>query len=91
MKSGPLFAKSMNESQTELRSGDIAIVYTDGLTETMNRQQEEYGTERLFEAIKQHSSEDLETMMDRIMDSVRSFRASSEAQDDVTITALAVD
>lgn len=91
MKSGPLFAKTITEEVTELRSGDLVVVYTDGLTETMNRQQEEYGTDRLFEAIKDHSDSDMETMLDRLMDSVRSFRASSEAQDDVTLLALSVD
>ena len=92
MKSGPLFRQSIQEEVVQLRSGDIFIVYTDGITETMNRQGEEYDAERLRELIETHAPhEDLERLLDRILDSIRSFRGSTPADDDITLLGLAVD
>ncbi|MDA3959852.1 MAG: PP2C family protein-serine/threonine phosphatase, partial [Planctomycetota bacterium] len=92
MKSGPLFQQAVQEEVTQLRSGDIFLIYTDGITETMNRQGEEYDTERLFELIKTHGpTVGVEGMLDRILDSIRSFRGSAPADDDITMLALAVD
>ena len=91
MKGGPLFAKATVNERTDLHPGDRMLIYTDGLTETMNRQDEEYGTERLNELLIQHGTLDLEQLLDRILDSVRGFRGGGEPQDDLTLLALGVD
>lgn len=92
MKSGPLFRQSIQEEIVQLRSGDVFIVYTDGITETMNRQGEEYDAERLRELIVTHGAdEELERLLDRILDSIRSFRGSTPADDDITLLGLTVD
>ena len=91
MKSGPIFKKATINERTELNSGDRLLIYTDGLTETMNRQDEEYGTERLSELLTQHGKLDLEQLLDRILDSIRGFRGGGEPQDDMTLLALGVD
>lgn len=91
MRAGKLFRGSITQETTTVRSGDIFLIYTDGLTETMNRQGEEYGTDRLQEVLLQHGDLDLDHLLDRITDSVRSFRGGGEVQDDITLLALAVD
>ena len=92
MKGGAIFGKTLQEETVEVRSGDIFMVYTDGVTETMNRQGEEYEPERLKQLIRAHAGTfDLEHLCDRIMDSVRSFRGSVPADDDMTLLALEVE
>jgi len=92
MKSGPLFAKACQEETTQLRPGDLFLVYTDGVTETMNRQGEEYDVERLQELIQTHGSEhESEHLLDRILDSLRGFRGGKPVDDDITLLALDVD
>ena len=92
MKAGDLFAKTTETIVTEVRSGDIFLVYTDGVTETRNRQGEEYETDRLNELVRRHAgSVDLEQLLDRILDSLRGFRGGLPVDDDVTILAMAVD
>jgi phosphoserine phosphatase RsbU/P len=91
MKKGPLFRKSMEEHVTEVASGDVFLVYTDGITECMNRQQSEYGLELLFEVVRKHASAGADQLLERIMESVRQFRGGTVASDDSTLLALVVD
>lgn len=43
-------------SSTELQPGDLLVLYTDGITECENERAEEFGRERLVEAIRRHQS-----------------------------------
>ena len=91
MKAGKLFASSLQEEIQDVRSGDLLLVFTDGISETMNRQGEEYGFERLEELLLQHGTRSPDEVLDRILDSVRSFRGGVDTQDDMTMMALEVE
>lgn len=91
MKKGPIFQNSLQEETIQVRPGDTFLVYTDGINETMNRQNVEYGTELLFEVIQRYAAEGPEVLLDRIMDSIRQFRGGSTASDDATLLAFSVD
>ena len=43
MKAGQTFRQSLKEESTEMSAGQTILLYTDGVTETMNSQQEEWG------------------------------------------------
>ena len=91
MKAGKLFASSLQEEVQDVHSGDLLLVFTDGVSETMNRQGEEYGFERLEELLLQHGERSPDEVLDRILDSVRSFRGGTDTQDDMTLMALEVE
>ncbi len=91
MKGGSLFANLIKEEETQIRSGDVFVVYTDGITETMNRQKEEYDIERLNILITDHADKGLDQLFDRILDSVRQFRGGSPTEDDMTLLGLSVE
>ena len=91
IKSGPMFRNSLKEQVTNIRSGDIILLYTDGITETMNLQQEEFDTERLFDVIKKFGHEGPEILVSRIMEIIRHFRGPQPPGDDATLLALRVE
>ena len=91
MKAGEIFHRVLQEEVTEVRSGDIFLTYTDGVTETMNRQQEEYGEERLQETLRAHAALEVDDLLERILDSIRSFSGGGDPQDDITLLGLRVD
>jgi sigma-B regulation protein RsbU (phosphoserine phosphatase) len=49
-----------------LEMGDTVVLYTDGLTEAENPEEEEYGEERLAELCKEHRRESLNDLADTI-------------------------
>jgi len=91
MKTGPMFRNSIQEQVTTVRSGDVILLYTDGITETMNLQQEEFDTERLVDVMRRFSKEGAEVLVSRIMEIIRHFRGPQPPADDSTLMVLTVD
>ena len=66
------------------------FAYTDGITEAMNINEEEYGEERLIEVMKQHSCLPPKELTENVLDSVRDFSGEMEQRDDITIVSVKV-
>ena len=72
-----------------LAPGDTIVMYTDGVTEALNPEQELYTAKRLETLLESQPREsDSETIARRIYDDVQSFADSAEASDDVTVLVL---
>lgn len=90
MKAGGIYRKAMAEEVTPLASGDTFLLFTDGVVEAMNLQQEEFGDERLQEVLRRYASEGPDSLVERIVDLVRHFRGPQNRADDLTVLALTV-
>jgi serine phosphatase RsbU (regulator of sigma subunit)/catechol 2,3-dioxygenase-like lactoylglutathione lyase family enzyme len=64
--------------------GDTVAFYTDGVTESVNPDGEEFGEARLVEALRRHRNLPLPNLLASLVDTVRSF-SPHEQQDDITI------
>jgi serine phosphatase RsbU (regulator of sigma subunit) len=64
--------------------GDLLVLYTDGLTEAANEAGEEFGEERLVEALRRHSGLGPESLIDALVEEVRAFAPLGQ-QDDITL------
>lgn len=79
------------EAETlELRPGDSMMLYTDGLVEAMNPQQEMLGIERLTEILGQGSS-DANTLLVRAVQACQKHVVDAPQFDDTTIVCLGLD
>jgi serine phosphatase RsbU (regulator of sigma subunit) len=67
-----------------LFAGDTLALYTDGVTESFNNAGEEFGEERLIEALRQNCGSPLQNLLDSIVEEVRRFSAR-EQHDDITL------
>jgi sigma-B regulation protein RsbU (phosphoserine phosphatase) len=76
------------EKTVQLADNDLLFFYTDGMVEAENEQGEMLGAERLDSLLRRHRDQGVDTLLDRIEDSVRRFRGRAEPFDDVTIMAL---
>lgn len=73
-----------------LEDGDIVLWFTDGLTETVNDQGEQFGERRLRHALEHTAGSDPASIRDSIMGEISAFRGTMESPDDVTMIVACV-
>lgn len=74
-----------DQSAIKLRSGDLLVCYTDGVTEPENEYGEMFGEERLVEVLLQNSRREATEVAAAVVDAVQKWTATSELQDDMTL------
>ena len=67
-----------------LQVDDLLVIYTDGVTESLNHDYEEFGEERLIESVHRHRGLAPQTLMAAIVEEVRAF-SPHEQHDDITL------
>ena len=77
-----------NVGKIQLEKGEIIIMYTDGVTESMNTSEKEYGEEKLKHNILIHSSDTAESLLKNIINSVRYHSEGVHQYDDITLVVL---
>jgi serine phosphatase RsbU (regulator of sigma subunit) len=70
--------------ERRLYAGDTLALYTDGITESFNDAEEEYGEQRLIEALQRHRELSSQALLGSVVDDVRQF-SPHEQHDDVTL------
>jgi sigma-B regulation protein RsbU (phosphoserine phosphatase) len=83
--------KGYKESRIDIAPGDLLFFYTDGLVETENEQGEMFGAERLQALLSAEHKHGIDTVLERIEESVRRFRGDAEPFDDATMMALGIN
>lgn len=82
------FEGLIKEQSVDLSPGDLLMVYTDGVTESMNENGEEWGREKFIETVANRRLEPLEKMMDNIKEEILSFAGQMAQYDDMTVLGL---
>ena len=90
LDSGGLPLGLMSEAQYEsgeihLSSGDALVVYSDGVSEATNLNDEEFGMERLIEVIQKNLNGSASGMRDKVESALSSFTQNAPANDDITL------
>jgi phosphoserine phosphatase RsbU/P len=76
------------ERDTMLRSGDVVVIYTDGVTEAVNSNNDMFGDDRLEELIRRSVSMSAEAIKNRILDELLGFTRGLPQGDDITLIVL---
>ena len=76
--------------EMDLPSGGIMLLYTDGLNEAENRQQEQYGEDRILQQMTSQASQSMRDMVESLKEDTDLFRDGAEQNDDLTILALRI-
>lgn len=82
---GLLEETEFGEETVELQRGDTLVFYTDGLTETMSPQQEQYGRPRLAALVRQQRGAAAGELLAAIRADLNRFAAGQAAEDDLTV------
>jgi sigma-B regulation protein RsbU (phosphoserine phosphatase) len=82
---GPLFEKTLKEQRVELSKGDRFALYTDGVTEAMNRRNEEFGQHRFHLRVKQLADASSSEFLSRLVAELDAHQGGAPPHDDLTI------
>jgi sigma-B regulation protein RsbU (phosphoserine phosphatase) len=88
---GDRFDEVLEERELEVSTGDVFLLFTDGLSEAMNESGELFGESRLCSLVGGEASLASEALKQRIMESVRGFAGSTPQHDDMTLVVLKVE
>jgi len=77
-----------SESAVELESGDLLLLYTDGVTEALNSSSELFGDERLQEYLKANHQQPVQAFLPGLLNEIHRFTGKKELDDDLTVIAL---
>ncbi len=88
MGSKEFFARTITEDEILLRDGDMAVFYTDGVTEARPESGEEFGYTRLEDVIARSGRKSALDMRDDIVLAVDTHMRHRPPEDDLTIVVL---
>ena len=84
-----IFDSAIEELTVPFVPGDVLIFYTDGLTEAIDRNGQEYGKARLAEVACTAAPHGSQALVDRLIAEVGQFRGQQDSQlDDLTVVVV---
>jgi len=85
---GALDDFQFSEETLQLEHGDTLLLYTDGVTEAINVNDEEYGEKRLEETLKDVTQQNCQQIINTVKANVKTFAGEAEQSDDITLLAI---
>jgi sigma-B regulation protein RsbU (phosphoserine phosphatase) len=86
--SGNVFDRLTIDFAVPLERGDCLVLYTDGVTETLNAEGDEFGLDRMMQSVRASANDGAQTIVRKIIEDVRDFTGSVPQNDDITLIAI---
>jgi sigma-B regulation protein RsbU (phosphoserine phosphatase) len=84
------FERLLTEHTRRVAPGDVIVLYTDGITEAMDRAGELFGDAALARVLSSHQRLDAAGIRERVLREVRAFVGDAEPHDDMTMVVLKI-
>ncbi len=84
------FAELLEEERIDLHTGDIIVLFTDGITESMNADNDLFGETRLSQIVEEHGHLDSSELRERILREIEAFVGTADQHDDMTMILIKV-
>jgi len=85
---GAMDGMEYEERQVQFLPGDVAVLYTDGVTEAVNRKGEMYGLKRLCSVMTRNGHLSAQEIMEKVLDDISEFSGDQSQYDDITLVVL---
>ena len=85
---GILADADFREGRTKLYPGDVLVIYSDGVSEAVNPNGEEFGATRLYEVVARNLDTSASGIRDRIESALTKFCQGTPAADDITLVIV---
>ena len=84
------FDELLEEDHIDLATGDVIVMYTDGITEAMNAESDLFGEPRLGRIVEEHGHLESGELRERILREIEAFVGGADQHDDMTMILLKV-
>lgn len=81
----------IEEHRLDIRPGDVAVLFTDGVSEAMNEANDLFGEMRLRDVISENAHLSPNELREQIVRAVESFVGAADQHDDMTMVLLRID
>jgi serine phosphatase RsbU (regulator of sigma subunit) len=71
-----------------LNSGDTAVIFTDGITESRNKENKDFEDRGLIKALRKHSKLSAQKILEKIYKELDSFTSGADQMDDMTLVII---
>ncbi len=85
---GAVENKEYGSRKITINPDDIVVMYTDGVTESINAKEEMFGEDRLKEIIRKTADRTAGEILERILAGVREFTGDMPQSDDITLLII---
>src|SRR5438045_6887974 len=86
--SGNVFDRLTADFAIRLERDDCLVLYTDGVTEALNPEGDEFGLERTIQAVRASACNGAPALVKKLIGHVRNFTGSHPQNDDITLIAI---
>ena len=86
--SGSVFDRLTVDFAVPLERDDCLVLYTDGVTETLNSEGDEFGVDRMMQSVRASANDGAQAIVKRIIEDVREFTGSVPQNDDMTLIII---
>ncbi len=83
-----VFSESIREYELQLEDNDWLILYTDGLSEAVDADSNEFGEKGLIQSVRENFHKNAESMVETIFNRVQVFSEGCDQYDDMTMIAV---
>jgi len=84
-----LFARAeYEEGRVVMEPGDLLLLYSDGVTEADDLNEEEFGMDRTIDVMRAHRDEPSTAIVDHMIRAIDAFAGAAPQHDDITLMAL---
>jgi serine phosphatase RsbU (regulator of sigma subunit)/pSer/pThr/pTyr-binding forkhead associated (FHA) protein len=77
-----------SEGRTQLQPSDVLVIYSDGVSEAVSPQGEEFGMERLYQVVSNNLNASAAGIRDRIEAALTKWAQGTPAADDITLVIV---
>ncbi|MEY2479610.1 MAG: phosphoserine phosphatase RsbU/P [Verrucomicrobiota bacterium] len=86
--SGNVFDRVTGDFAVALEKDDCLVLYTDGVTEALDANGDEYGPERMIQSVRESAMEGAAAVINRIIEDLRKFTGAQPQNDDITLIVI---
>src|SRR5205085_11052471 len=86
--SGDVFDRLTKDVAVPLEPGDCILLYTDGITEALDSEGNEFGMERTIASVKSTAKKGARAIVTQLIDDLRNFVGATAQNDDITLIAI---